>query len=320
MEVRRLGDGWKVYRTGPFAERRTDGDEIMSSDDLVRILHHVPRGRPIVLTLPRSQCFVRQFDVSQKARRHLSQLAAVDLQRILPLPPEQIHTGLHTVEDGPVIRVEQVVARAVDLSSTVEHLSENELVTRAITFRDDDGVWCPVVFDPDGSPFATKAHRRWRICLAAALAFLIVTAAVCAISAAYVYASYVTQVERAISELSPRIDKAHSQIASHRKAIQLVRQFQEWRTAHRDALRAIEELSKTLPDHTYLSSLTYQGRNLTIEGSSKSPESLISRIEGSDVFSSVSFSSPVYRDVGNDYSRVSVSIDIDHPLQNQGLP
>jgi general secretion pathway protein L len=84
----------------------------------------------------------------------------------------------------------------------------------------------------------------------------------------------------------------------------------------------IDEVSRVLPDHTWIARLDIAGTELQIQGQSSSASSLIRIIESSPWFKDVRFASPVVQIAGteNDRFHIAASVvrkrgDIEEPTQ-----
>ncbi len=72
---------------------------------------------------------------------------------------------------------------------------------------------------------------------------------------------------------------------------------------HPEAIDTLNRLSATLPDGTWLTALTIDGRDVVIEGISDSNVRLVQLLEASPGFSAVTYAAPVVRNQGNDNER-----------------
>jgi general secretion pathway protein L len=72
----------------------------------------------------------------------------------------------------------------------------------------------------------------------------------------------------------------------------------------------IEEVSRILPDHTWIGRLDLTGTELQIQGQSSASSSLIGLIEASPWFENVRFSSPVVQITGTDSDRIHISATV----------
>ena len=72
----------------------------------------------------------------------------------------------------------------------------------------------------------------------------------------------------------------------------------------------IEEVSRILPDHTWIGRLDLTGTELQIQGQSSASSSLIKLIESSPWFENARFSSPVVQITGTDSDRIHISATV----------
>ena len=72
----------------------------------------------------------------------------------------------------------------------------------------------------------------------------------------------------------------------------------------------IEEVSRILPDHTWIGRLDLTGTELQIHGQSSASSSLIGLIESSPWFENARFSSPVVQITGTDSDRIHISATV----------
>jgi general secretion pathway protein L len=68
----------------------------------------------------------------------------------------------------------------------------------------------------------------------------------------------------------------------------------------------IDEISRILPDHTWIARLDLKGSELQLQGQSSAASSLIGIIESSPRFENVRFASPVVQIAGTDNDRVHI--------------
>jgi general secretion pathway protein L len=78
-------------------------------------------------------------------------------------------------------------------------------------------------------------------------------------------------------------------------------------------LRVLDELSRLLPDDTWLARLDVAAGAVTVEGSTADSAALVRRIEASPRFGPVSYLSPVARDPGGAFETFNLSIEIRAP-------
>ena len=71
-------------------------------------------------------------------------------------------------------------------------------------------------------------------------------------------------------------------------------------------VEVIDEISRILPDHTWIARLDVSGTELQIQGQSSASSSLIKIIESSPWFENARFASPVVQIAGTDNDRVHI--------------
>ncbi|NJD07458.1 MAG: PilN domain-containing protein, partial [Methylococcaceae bacterium] len=75
-------------------------------------------------------------------------------------------------------------------------------------------------------------------------------------------------------------------------------------------LDMLNDLTKVMPDDTWLNGLQYRDRKVTIQGQSPAASSLIERIEASAFFKNTSFVSPVTKDVASGQERFQITSEV----------
>ena len=77
------------------------------------------------------------------------------------------------------------------------------------------------------------------------------------------------------------------------------------------AVQLIDEISRILPDHTWIVRLDLSETELQLQGQSKASSSLIAIIESSPLFENARFRSPVVQVSGTDADRFHLSADLE---------
>jgi general secretion pathway protein L len=82
-------------------------------------------------------------------------------------------------------------------------------------------------------------------------------------------------------------------------------------------LAVLNELSHLLNDETWLTHMHFADNQLQIQGQSPAASTLISTLEASDFFSSVSFVSPLTQDKTTGRERFQISMTVTAPVKKQ---
>ena len=111
------------------------------------------------------------------------------------------------------------------------------------------------------------------------------------------------QVRQEANE-SDRLNKQFDEITQRSRFVQQKKRNQYTIT------ELLDEVTRILPDNTWLLQFARKGRQLTISGYSEKPSALIGLLEESEMLSKVSFRSPVTADpkVGRDRFNISASV------------
>jgi general secretion pathway protein L len=154
---------------------------------------------------------------------------------------------------------------------------------------------------------ARTGARRINLALAALCLVLLVVATVLPI----------VQKDRAIRALEPRVQAAAT---TAREGNQLRRELEkmaetsrflaEKKRSGRLAVQVIDEISRILPDHTWIGRLDLSRTDFQLQGQSADSASLIEAVESSAWFENARFRSPVVQIPGANADRFHLSADI----------
>lgn len=125
------------------------------------------------------------------------------------------------------------------------------------------------------------------------------------------------QQEARLKNLEQQLDVARREAAATRRLQSEIEELSRQRNflAARKQGRplqvvVIEELTRVLPDHTFLSELRVKGADINITGSSASASSLVGRLESSPLFQTPKFRSSVTQDPRSGLERFSLSFNL----------
>jgi general secretion pathway protein L len=127
----------------------------------------------------------------------------------------------------------------------------------------------------------------------------------------------IVQKNRAIAEVEAQVQAAAAQAregATLRQDLEKMAEASKF-LVEKKALdvmivELIDEISRVLPDHTWITRLDISGTELQIQGQSSASASLIRIIESSPYFENVRFGSPVVQITGSNNDRVHIAASI----------
>jgi general secretion pathway protein L len=125
------------------------------------------------------------------------------------------------------------------------------------------------------------------------------------------------QKNRAIAEVETQVQAA---AAAAREGAELRQDLEKMAEASQFLLdkkasevmivEVVDEVSRVLPDHTWIARMDLSGTDLQIQGQSSSASSLIRIIESSPWFEDVRFASPVVQIAGTENDRFHISASV----------
>lgn len=262
------------------------------------------------LRLTGQQGLRKQFKLPMAAAENLNQVVAFELDRMTPFKSDQVYYS--TVIVGRLKATRQLL---VDLYLTPRAKLEALLDELA------EAGWQPelVYLAGDGKPGAYNLlpdkfkppRNRWpdivNGTLAVVLLTLIVLLVVLPIWSARSETIRLQTEVRNVSKVAQEVDAMREE---SEKLLHQARFLQDKKHNDPVLVDALEELSRVIPDGTWLNGLQYGNRRLVIQGQSPSASSLIQGIETSRFFHSVSFVSPVTKDSSNGLERFQIASDV----------
>ena len=86
------------------------------------------------------------------------------------------------------------------------------------------------------------------------------------------------------------------------------------------ATRTLEELTKLLPDDTFVMQLDFDGKTVQVLGETASSSSMVETIEGSPLFKDVAFKSPLTKIQGSPFDRFQIGAALDGAIRPKPEP
>lgn len=286
--------------------------EVFLGDDASGLLASTG-GTPLVISADIQVCFAYRLDLPKSARRHIDGIVRLEFARLTPFAPSEILSGWF---ERPVpgyddrLAIVHIVLRRDFIEPVLQKLHELGRPFPEILVRDSDGAMLPVrLSDHEPAP-ENAADRIWR-----KLAF----AAFLAASLAGIFAiqQVFARQDRQLEEIASMIEAASRDAAAVRDRIAAIeasaRRVANLRLRKEAAMPTLavwNELTRLLPDSAWLSSLSIEETNLSIEGNARTAEQLIPALNASPLFESVAFAGPVTKSQGNDLIRFTIRMSL----------
>jgi general secretion pathway protein L len=293
----------RVDERGPREAARVDltaGDAAAHKISLDKTLAALP-DLPIALVVPPTSVLRKRLRLPMVAYENLDQVVRFEVDRQTPYRAEQVFHAYRLVgEDYQTHQLEvdfTALPRHV-LGDTLERLRDWGIQPRAIAVSDQlDGGSGYLNLLPEA--FAPSQGNGWRWAYAAmALLTVLLVAAIVAMP-------LLRKREQAIA-LMPRLEKAAMQaraVSDQRLALKdslaWHNYLPEKKLVTAPSVAVIEEVSRLLPDNTWLQSFEMRGHELTLQGETGASAKLVGLFERSKILSEANHRSPLVKSQNN---------------------
>ena len=269
----------------------------------------IPREvQQTILLLPDDKVLARRVSLPAAAEENLREVLGFEMDLHTPFPAADVYydytvVGRDTARGKVTVDLVYAPRNAVD--ALIEGATSLGLKTDIVTCRRRDNANLqPVNLLPQEKRRARRLDvKNLNLGLTALLAVLVVAAITIPL----------VQKNRALETLEAQVQAA---AAEAREGAELRRNLEKMAAASQFLVQKkasdvmivelVDEVSRILPDHTWIARLDLSGDELQIQGQSSASASLIRIIESSPWFENVRFASPVVQIAGTDNDRVHI--------------
>jgi general secretion pathway protein L len=304
-----VGSG-KIERIG-----RTLAEGAIAAGEISTLLagsERVPRGTTdVAVQLPREEVLRRRFELPAARRSTLARAVPFELERLSPVEPDRLYYDFTVLQSAKkkLAELEIRIVKRTSVDDAIALAREAGLRVGVIRFAGDarEASWRS--FPVDRTAWLKLKWRQWNVL---ALAGIAVGLAIAALFAAYVRGA------SAADQLSDELDAASKRAAVvHRLAHEIadVQAQIEFPLAQKQApflLRILSEVTRELPDGTWLSEFELDGGKVHIQGYSKSASDVVGDIDRSPLFANAQFMAPL-QSAQNGNERFDLSFDVKGP-------
>jgi len=279
----RLQDGEGLRDLGrmpPPAELEVDGNDVLAA-----VLSPSTAELPRWLLLPAASCLRRRLVLPAAAAERLRDVVGFEIDRQTPFPAEDAayDARLLSRRDGDgQLDVELVVVPRAALEAQRAALGAQASLLAGADVAGADGRPLGVNLLPPSARFAPPdPWRAWNLAL--------VVVAVLAIAAAlWQMLDNHRAAADAFAVVTERQASAARDVASQRQRLVDLVQGQAFldqsRAGRATTVEVLDELSRRLPDDTYLEKFALEGDRITLIGLSSQASALVGRLEGSKLW------------------------------------
>jgi general secretion pathway protein L len=272
----------------------------------------IPREvQQTILLLPDDEVLAKRIKLPLAAEENLREVLGFEMDLHTPFKADELYYDFAVVGRNPQkqeVTIDLVYSPRVGIDGFLDSTSSLDIRADVVTCRRRDNNLQPVNLLPAEQRRKRRIDvRSVNLALTVLLALLVATAVTIPI----------VQKNRAIAEIEAQVEAAAVEARTGselrqdlERMAEASRFLVEKRAADIMTVEMIDEVSKILPDHTWVSRLDLSDTELQLQGQSSASASLIAIIEASPRFENVRFRSPVVQMNGTDRDRFHISADV----------
>jgi general secretion pathway protein L len=296
---------------GSWGSRQDVGQAPLTAP--AEVQEKLPRdAQQTILLMPDGKVLTRSLALPLAAEENLREVLGFEMDQHTPFQAAKVYydfvvTGRDT--ERQELLVDLVYSPRSEVDALLEAIAGHDLDVDVVTSRGRDGSNLRSInLLPEELRHRRRVSpRRLNVALAALCAALLVVA----------LALPILQKNEALVLLEEQVQAA---AAEAREGNQVRRDLEKMADASRFlfekkrseimTVTLIDEISRILPDHTWVIRLDLSETEMQVQGQSQASASLIALIEASPLFENASFRSPVVQVTGTDADRFHLSADI----------
>lgn len=272
---------------------------------------------PRWLLLPAATSLRRRLPLPAAAAERLRDVLGFEIERQTPFTADAVAFDARVLGggEGGSLDAELVVVPHAALDPQLAALGPLAPLLAGIDVAATDGTPLQVNLLPPGQRYRSRdLWLRWN------LAF----AAIAVLALALALGQMLANRRAAAEAFAARIDALAAparQAAAQRQELDALIEGQKFlqrtRNAHPTAVEIMDELSRRLPDGTYLEKLAIEGNRLTLIGLSNEAPALVGRLQDSTLWRSPALAGALQTDPATRKDRFTLTAEIGQPAARQ---
>jgi general secretion pathway protein L len=273
------------------------------------------RGAPLEISLPREQVLQREIHLPLAAAENLREVLGFEMDRFTPFKASEIYFDykLRNVDrESKQITVDLALVQRPVADNAITLAKSWDLDPITIGFEGSTVPLDPSFNFLPGKRPATKGRFLPRLSLALVLLLI-------GLGAAAIYLP-LYQKQVAVAEFEAEMMQAGTvavEVSKMENQLnELIRQSQiviEEKRGRPTATSVLNEVTKLVPDDTWLRQLSWKDDRITLAGYSQKASALIGSLERSQILTNVRFNSSVVTDPRSEMDRFNLSASISRP-------
>jgi general secretion pathway protein L len=273
----------------------------------------IPREvQQTILLVPDDKVLARRISLPTAAEENLREVLGFEMDLHTPFEASEVYYDYTVVgrdNSRQKVTVDLIYAPRDAVDALVDGASSLGMTTDVVTCRRRDNANLqPVNLLPQEKRRARRFDvKNLNLALTALLAALLVAAITIPI----------VQKNRAIAEVEAQVQAAAAEArqgAALRQDLEKMAEASQFLVEKKASdvmiVELVDEVSRILPDHTWITRLDFSGTDLHIQGQSSASSSLIKIVESSPYFENARFGSPVVQITGTDNDRFYITATV----------
>jgi general secretion pathway protein L len=314
LVLSREGDGLRVSHQGPDGVRELArfGVDDLGNGLRERILEQQPKleDARVALRLGPGQALHKAIKLPQAAEENLAQVLAFEMDRLTPFKADQVyyaHRVRSRLSATRHILVDLILTPKAKLDGLLEELAAAGFRPQVVDMAGELPLGAVNLLPAQLRPPRNRWLKLLQIGLGIAVLGLGLGLAVLPILSKKAETETLEEQVRKATKQAKEVETLRQDTETLEHQTHFLREKKRTEPVLVDML---EELTRVMPDNTWLNGLQYKDRRIVMQGQSPSASSLIELIEGSRYFKNTSFVSPVTKDTASGLERFQIASDV----------
>ncbi|MGZ8244735.1 PilN domain-containing protein [Methylomagnum sp.] len=264
----------------------------------------------VVLRLTAGQALGKTLKLPLAAEENLAQVVAFEMDRLTPFKADQVYFGARVVARSTATRqlsVEMILTPRAKLDALLDELATWGWRPDSVDMAGPTTPGLLNLLPEKYRPAKSRWPRLTNIALSVVILSLLAALAVLPILSARSEAEALEEQVRKTGKIAKEVEALRQQADN---LLHQTRFLQDKKLTEPVLVDMLEELSRLIPDNTWLNGLQYKDRRVVMQGQSPSASKLIELLEASGYFKNTSFVSPVTKDTGSGLERFQLASDV----------
>lgn len=300
-----------VSRQGMWLETASDKIPLDDEQPLSAILTHLPRNSANAISVRLAgDLLVKRHLADQRLPLETAyKMALLDVSANTPFEPESVYAFLPAASPGASSTCYFLLRRTV-VDALIGELRKAKCAAAMVSTEVDQKAYdfAPYIADflngkrASVSSLVRTHYFSWGIALASVATLFNVHAGISEAAKA---------VEQQIDTAEPSAAKARRDFKARNDHLARLSTFVEKRQRYRPLVLTLEELSRRLPDGTYLTSLAMQDNKIRLAGFSTASAALIPELDGGAFFRKPKFTAAIVKVADRNGEQFALEMEIE---------